>query len=48
MSSSIMRSASRYSGLRRGSVEMYVEFDAYLDLGIRQRSSLRGYRGASD
>jgi len=32
-----------YSGRRRGSWEMYVELEAYLDLGTRQRSCFNGY-----
>lgn len=42
MDSSTMRFGSKYSGRRRGSVLMYVELDAYRDLGIRQRSCFRG------
>lgn len=44
MDSSMTRSGSKYSGRRRESVEIYVEFDAYRDLGMRQRSFCRGLR----
>lgn len=45
MSSSITRSGSMYSGRRWGSCDIYVEFDAYLDFGMRHLSFLRGCTG---
>lgn len=42
MSSSTTRFGSKYSLRNRGSWEMYVEFEAYRDLGILHLSFLRG------
>ena len=43
MSSSTMSSGSKYSFRSRGSCAIYVEFDAYRDLGILHLSFFRGY-----
>lgn len=38
-----MSSGSKYSFRSRGSCAIYVEFDAYRDLGILHLSFFRGY-----